>query len=267
MANLEELLVPIYMSHRYQTEASIKSIGGAFYSNALRGDSRNDNQQIYKPVSATEQRNAFNKVMKTLSADFLKVPVNVLAMIPPRAFRYDANQREIFKRKTGMTFDPLAPADASAGLTIKWLLNPERAARLVSQKVLSADLPTFAEILDKMTKAIWQNAKMYSRNEYEDQINRLVANRFLDQLFALANNKEATAEVRANAFFAIAEIENYLKTTPKTDGAGFVSYNLYRIALFGNYPDSNISSQPIAAPDGSPIESGYDWLEGCQHDR
>jgi Met-zincin/Domain of unknown function (DUF5117) len=263
MANLEEVLVPIYMSHRYQTEASVKSIGGALYSNALRGD----NQLIYKPVSASEQRAAFNKVMKTLSADFLKVPLNVLAMIPPRAFRYDANQRETFKRKTGMTFDPLAPADAAAGLTIKLLLNPERAARLVSQKVLSPDLPTFAEILDKMTKAIWQNTKMYSRNEYEDQISRLVANRFLDQLMILATNKEAHAEVRANAYFAISEITNYLKTTPTSDGAGFLSYNLYRIALFENYPDSNISSQPTAAPDGQPIESGYDWLEGCEHDK
>jgi hypothetical protein len=188
-------------------------------------------------------------------------------MIPPRAFRYDANQRETFKRKTGMTFDPLAPADAAAGLTIKLLLNPERAARLVSQKVLSPDLPTFAEILDKMTKAIWQNSKMFSRNEYEDQISRLVANRFLDQLMILAANKEAHPEVRANAYFAISEITNYLKTTPTSDGAGFLSYNLYRIAMFENHPDSNISSQPTTAPDGQPIESGYDWLEGCEHEK
>ena len=261
VATMEELLVPIYMMHRYQVEASAKSIAGAIYSNALRGD----NQVIYKPVSAIDQRRAFNKLMATLSPEFLKLPANVLAMLPPRPFRYDPNPKEVFKRKTGMTFDPLAPADAAAGLTLRLLLNPERAARLVSQKALGSDLPTFAEIIDKMVKSLWQNPKMYSKNDYEEQIQRLVANRFLDQLMALANNKDVQPEVRANAFFGINEIANYLKNSVSADGAGFVSFTLLKINQFESNPDATIAQPATIAPDGQPIEPGYDWLAGCDN--
>jgi hypothetical protein len=132
MANLEEVLVPMYMYHRFQVEATAKVLGGADYNFALRGDG----QMVYEPVPAAKQREAFNALMATLSPEFLAVPEHILKMIPPRAFRYDANARETFKRHTGLAFDPLAPAEAAAGLTLRMILNPERCSRLISQKVL-----------------------------------------------------------------------------------------------------------------------------------
>ena len=38
MAQLEDTLVPLYLLHRYQTEAAAKWIGGLNYSYAVRGD-------------------------------------------------------------------------------------------------------------------------------------------------------------------------------------------------------------------------------------
>ena len=38
MAELEKTLVPLYLFHRYQTEAAIKEIGGLDYRYNLRGD-------------------------------------------------------------------------------------------------------------------------------------------------------------------------------------------------------------------------------------
>src|SRR5437764_10151314 len=38
MSTLEDVLVPMYLLHRYQTEAASKVLGGSFYSYALRGD-------------------------------------------------------------------------------------------------------------------------------------------------------------------------------------------------------------------------------------
>ena len=38
MAQLEQTLVPLYLYHRYQTEAAIKEIGGLDYRYKLRGD-------------------------------------------------------------------------------------------------------------------------------------------------------------------------------------------------------------------------------------
>jgi len=38
LAQLEDTLVPLYLLHRYQTEAAVKEIGGLDYRYQLRGD-------------------------------------------------------------------------------------------------------------------------------------------------------------------------------------------------------------------------------------
>jgi hypothetical protein len=256
MANLEEVLVPMYMFHRFQVEATAKVLGGADYNYALRGDG----QMVLEPVPAIKQREAFNALMATLLPEFLAVPEHILKMIPPRAFRYDANPRETFKRHTGLAFDPLAPAEAAAGLTLRMILNPERCSRLISQKVLKADLPTFAEISSEMTKRLWKKAGMFSNNSYYAQIDRMVAMQFLDQLIKLANNKETTMDVRSNAYGAIDDIKNWIKSS-NVDGAGFARLTLLKIKQFEENPEAVISSNSLTPPDGQPIDSGYDWLE------
>ena len=49
---LEQVLVPVYMYHRYQTEAVSKSLGGVDYRFAVRGDG----QKIFQVVPASVQR-------------------------------------------------------------------------------------------------------------------------------------------------------------------------------------------------------------------
>src|SRR5690349_169590 len=54
MAMLEDVLVPVYLYHRYQLEAATKVVGGMYYSYAIRGDG----QVITKAVSKEEQQKA-----------------------------------------------------------------------------------------------------------------------------------------------------------------------------------------------------------------
>ncbi len=54
MAEMEEVLVPLYLYHRYQVEAAASAVGGMHYIYALRGDGR----QPTRPVPANEQRAA-----------------------------------------------------------------------------------------------------------------------------------------------------------------------------------------------------------------
>jgi hypothetical protein len=255
MANLEEVLVPMYMFHRFQVEAASKALGGADYNFALRGDG----QVVYEPVSAAKQREAFNVLMGTLTSQFLAVPEHILKMIPPRAFRFDANPRETFKRHTGLAFDPLAPAEAAAGLTLRMILNPERCSRLVSQRVLKADLPTFSEITKEMNKKLWKKTEMVDNVSYYAQIDRMVAMQYLDHLMKLANNKETASEVRMNAYAAIDDIKTWV-SGKMFDGGGFSRLTLLKIKQFEENPEAVISSNVLTPPDGQPIESGYDWL-------
>ncbi|SVD57006.1 uncharacterized protein METZ01_LOCUS409860, partial [marine metagenome] len=80
MAGLEEVLVPIYLLHRFQVIAVGKNIGGYTWTYTLRGDG----QEASTPVSADRQRQAITALLETLTPAVLRVPENVLALIPPR---------------------------------------------------------------------------------------------------------------------------------------------------------------------------------------
>ena len=121
MATLENVLVPIYLAHRYQVEGVAKVLGGVNYSYAVRGDG----QPVNEMVSDEKQREALAALLGTLDPAFLALPEHVIKLIPPQPMGYQRD-RELFKTHTGMTFDPLAAAESSADNTLKFLLNPQR---------------------------------------------------------------------------------------------------------------------------------------------
>src|SRR5256885_7560710 len=130
-ATIEDALVPIFMLHRYQVEATSKLIGGMDYTFALRGDGQTPTQI----VTASEQRRALAALLATLKPEALELPESLLKIIPPRPPEYERG-REHFKIRTYPAFDALAPAEAAAQHTLQFLFNPERAQMLVEFHVL-----------------------------------------------------------------------------------------------------------------------------------
>ena len=80
LATLEDVLVPIYMLHRYQVEAASKLVGGMDYTFALRGDGEIPTEI----VAPAEQRRALEAVLATLEPEPLALPESLLKIIPPR---------------------------------------------------------------------------------------------------------------------------------------------------------------------------------------
>src|SRR5262249_2356681 len=77
MATLEDVLVPVYLFHRYQLEAVTKEVGGMYYSYALRGDG----QIVTQALSKDEQQNALNAVADCMDPKFLALPDNIIKLI------------------------------------------------------------------------------------------------------------------------------------------------------------------------------------------
>lgn len=269
IATLEEVFVPMYMFHRYQAEAAAKVLGGQTYSNALRGDG----QPVLSVVPAQEQTRALDALIATLDPAFLAVPQTVLNLIPPRPFRYDPNPREVFKRHTGITFDPLGPPEAAAGMTLRLLLNPERCARLASQAAIyNGTLPTLDKVLDNLITAAYGDRKTYDRQKseqsYEANIRRLVQRNVLNALIQLALTKEADGAVRALAHQAIMTIKrNYTKKqisqvllpdSPIQDE--YPDYMHWLITQYETNPASISLTTAVTPPDGAPIDPGQEWL-------
>lgn len=252
-ANLEEVLVPVYMYHRFMTEAIAKSLGGAFYRFAVKGEE--DSQPVYEPVSAAEQNQSLEDLLQTLDPQFLALPKRIVELIPPRAYRFDPDPAETFKRHTGMSFDPLSPAEASAHLTFSLLLNPERASRLANQQLLQADLPSFKEVLNRTTKRLWGAANLKAE-DYQGQISRMTAILYLSKLMNLSVHKNLATEVKINTLEALQEIKEM--NTGK-EGLDLLIQDLFK--RYEKDPASFRQEEFLTPPDGQPIEPGYEWLK------
>jgi hypothetical protein len=188
LSTLEYVLLPLYMHHRFQMNAAAQSLGGADYRYAARGDG----QTPFEIVAAEEQRDALATVLATLDVDFLVLPESLLALLPPSAYRY--TRGEAFPGRTGLLFDVLGAAEASASLTLQTLLHPARMERLVAYGSLG-DYPDLAEVVDSLLAHTW--GAMPSGDDYRGQVLQVVQRVTVDELMIQAGDVGNSGAVRA----------------------------------------------------------------------
>lgn len=150
MAMLEDVLVPVYFYHRYQVEAVTKLVGGMYYSYATRGDG----QVITRNLTREEQRRALMAVMDCIEPGFLELPAHIARLIPPRPAGYDFS-RELFRKRTGLAFDVLSPAETAADLPLSFLFNAQRLSRMAQYEVTDNGLGV-AEMINLLVARTWK---------------------------------------------------------------------------------------------------------------
>ena len=249
MATLEDVLVPIYMYHRYQVEAASKVIGGQDYSFSLKGKG-DRNPQI---VSPEEQRRALAVVLETLKPDALVLPESLLRLIPPRPSGYPRT-REDFRIRTQPVFDAIAPAEVVADHVSGFLLNQERAARLVQFHARDPRNPGLAEVIDKVLAATW---KAPASTGYTREIQHAVNMIVLADLMALAAGERASNQVRAIASWKLEQLRNWLTVQGRIpvdeNRRAFLYYSIEQIKRFQDDPKKMNLTPAQPPPDGQPI--------------
>jgi hypothetical protein len=257
MSTIEEALVPIFMYHRYAVESSAASIGGIDYIYALRGDGRTP----MKWEPAAEQRKALDALAATLQPAELTVPRQVLDAIPPRPLGYPLH-RELFARTTGPAFDPLSPATVASDVTIGFVLQLDRAARVVTQHVLDPSLPGLEEVIDRLMKATFDAG---AATPYEAEIRRAEERVLTDRLMWLVAGSP-NSQVRAVATLRLVKLAARLGQQASADEADQAQHMLLAadIKRFLERPAEPL--KPIVAPDappGAPIggEPAPGWLD------
>ena len=255
MAQLEDTLVPLYLFHRYQTEATIKEIGGLDYRYNLRGD----NQPNPEIVSAAEQKKALAVVLKTLSPETLTLPESLLKILPPRPPGLERT-RESFPSETGLTFDPIATAESAADLTLIVLLDPARASRLVQYHMRVPDAPSLRGLLEAVSKATAERPE--GGHTISSEVERAVEFRALEAMLSLAVNPAASSQARAIARSHINDLlKQWSTAAPLTDTAEAIhrAALIDRINEFERDPAKFVPAKPIDAPPGMPIGDDEDF--------
>jgi hypothetical protein len=249
LATIEEVLVPIYMYHRYQVEAAAKVIGGQDYTFSVKGKG-DRNPQI---VSPEEQRRALAVVLDTIKPESLAVPESLLRLIPPRPAGYPRT-RENFRIRTQPVFDALAPAEAAADHVSGFLLNQERAARLVQFHARDPRNPGLAEVIDKILASTW---KAPASKGYAGEIQHTVNTIILTDLMALASGERALNQVRAISSWKLEQLKTWLvsqsRLTHDENHRAFLYHSLEQIKRFQEDPKKINLTPPQAPPDGQPI--------------
>jgi hypothetical protein len=198
-SELENKIVPIYLSHRYQVEAAAKVVGGLDYRYAIRGD----NQTIAKMIPPEEQRRAIDALIATLKAETLVLPERLLNLMPPSALGYPRT-RESFRGRTGVTFDALSPVEAAANLTMGLLLHPERASRLVQQHARDAKNPSLEELLDRIGAETWPGQPIAGLAGEAKYVTGAV---YLYHLMAMAADQRTAPRARSIALAKLNRLE------------------------------------------------------------
>jgi len=249
MATLEDVLVPLYMYHRYQVEAVAKLVGGEDYTFSLRAKG-DKNPQIIAPA---EQKRALSAVLDTLKPENLAVPDSLLKLIPPRPPGYGRN-REDFRIRTSPAFDALAPAEAYANHVCDFLFNPERAARIVEFHARDGANPPLGDVIDKI---LAETLRAPLRGDYGGEIQRTVNAVVLNELMSLAANERASNQVRAIAEYRLEILRSWLQqhinVAPDDNQKAFLLYAANQIKHFQEDPKKMNLTKPNEPPDGQPI--------------
>ena len=257
---LEDVFVPLYFFHRYQTEATVKLIGGMDYNYSLAGD----NQQDYYYIEKVNQIQALNSLMKTLQPDFLAIPKDKLQLFPPRAFGYPRT-RESFKSNLGVAFDPFSVAETSADMTLSLILRPKRLNRLILQHSLDNSNLSLDELYDLiLKKTIFFKSSNITELEdsYLEEIQHIVNTTFLKNVFNVINSSSSYSQVKSISNELVRKISSELSSKRRKDYklSKYYSHYLEMISNFHKDPKEYEIIDSLKIPDGSPIGT-----DNCSH--
>ncbi|MDB4798899.1 zinc-dependent metalloprotease, partial [Verrucomicrobia bacterium] len=250
LATIEEVLTPIYLFHRYQTEATAKLIGGIDYEYTVKGS----NQPLPRIIDPATQSRALEAILKTLAPEFLEIPEKILALIPPRPQGYPRS-KEVFQSRMNVAFDPLSAAEAAGHHTLAGLFNVQRANRLILQKARDQARIGLNEVIKTTLETTWKAPRQAG---LRGEIQKIIEFRILQQLFGLAVSTGSMPETRAQVSLRLDLLKAWIHgriqdSNGSPDWEAHYHYALKQFGAFEEHPNDFRLAEPSRIPAGSPI--------------
>lgn len=244
MAMLEDVLVPVYFYHRYQLEAATKIVGGMYYTYALRGDG----QTVTQAISKTEQQKALNAIIDCIDPKVLVLPERIIKLIPPRPEGYNFT-RELFRKRTGLAFDALSPAEAAADFPLSFLFNAERMNRMVEYSAQNSGLG-LDEMVQTLIDKTWKAPRLKGM---EGLIQLQTEQLLLTYLLAGSVNDNASFITKEILIKALSDLKLFIEAKKKTTTDKIYSGHLLLALERMKAPEKLKPALPVEMPPGAPI--------------
>ena len=191
VAELRRRIVPIYLFHRYQIDATVKLVGGVDFNYGVRGDGH----EASAPVPADRQRQAIDALLATVSPAELDLNDGLLDLLTAGQATTVTKQTSVEVFQDGPVFDPTAAADVVATQVFGDLFATARLNRLIEAKRRDPNQPGVEELLAKAFAAV-----MPAASGRQAEIARRVRYRLIVTLASVQRDKSlsptATALIR-----------------------------------------------------------------------
>ncbi|MDC2890518.1 zinc-dependent metalloprotease [Psychrosphaera sp. G1-22] len=205
LSDLQEILVPIYLFHRFQVTAAAKLIGGVDYHYEIKGAK---NLGISN-VTSLRQRFALEQLMATLTFDNLTIPKTALTLIAPKAYGSYKN-RESAPSKMGLVFDPITLASANAQHTLQAILDPARLNRIAFQHSQDQSNWSLTEYLQTIVDS---TVKTLPADSSQAPVYQRLSALTVENLMTLLTNESSSIEIKAATLKVIKGMSNWLSVS------------------------------------------------------
>ncbi len=259
-SDLNAVIVPIYLYHRYQVAAAAKFIGGLEFSYSVNGKA----PLAATPVDVKDQQRAIDAVLRTLDPVQLDLPDALLNLLTPGdvGFAGGGEALEVFPSRTGAVFDLPSAATLAADLSLGALLAPARLERIIAYEQRSPSALKLSDLLNQIEKAAFQRPA----DRRHELLARIVQARYVEALTGAASHPDASLEVAAGVNAKLRDVRARLtrrRAARNDQEARHFAALAARIQrhLEGAPPPQRTLLQ---TPPGSPIGSGL-AEEVCWH--
>ena len=239
-----------YLHHRWAIDSGVRYIGGMYDNIAVKGETIPPTEI----VPAALQRDVLSLLMEILQPANLALPEKLLPMLAPNP---DGRDIEEFNIATGDAFDHLSAARTLSALVLEQLLEPQRAARLVTFADRQSNAVTLPEVLAAVNKATW-NGSAAGESVMLKSLRRVAQREALDAMMILGASVQATPEVRAVTLEHLTKLRAAITLRHDTDAVTEAhlrqcerDLKRYLENPTAYAPKSNALPQPAGAPLGS----------------
>lgn len=214
LGELEARLVPVYLLHRYQTEAVARLIAGGEYEYGMAQDVNAGRVQAgIKTVAAVTQRAALQKLLSSLQAEQLALPASLIDVLTPQSEGYDRTP-EYFSSRMSVAFDAFSAVEAAAAQTSLFLFDAARFNRLAWQQARDAQQLSVEEVLQQSFASTWKRDATTSKVLAGEAV-QLAANWVvLDATLSMLDSGRLHPQVQAQVRQQLQELAYWLQKNP-----------------------------------------------------
>ena len=277
LSDLRRVIVPVYLFHRYEVDATSKLIGGAYFTYAVK----DDGAVAPTRVSGSEQRRALSALLRTLDPEMLDLPEPLLGQLSAGQFSTPDKQVDIevfglpnsrpvdLERADGVVrtppFDLLMAASAAADLTLSDLLDVARLNRVMQQGGLDPQQLGLPELLSETIKAVFAPPPEKKAGAHIAALRRCIQGRLLGRLGVALGDDSLSAAAAADMHAALTELGDRLQKQKTGDSEEVATAHYYADIIshdkLKDFAKSMIVGSAVP-PTGPPIgaDGEDDWF-------